>query len=444
LLGHTAVHKEIMLRSQKAETYKEYDKTPDKYLPPIKTFAELNLDNRTAAGIKDVGFISPTDIQSMALPYTLGEFDLIGQAQTGTGKTAAFLITIFEKLLKTEKKSPTLPRALIIAPTRELAVQIEKEARDIGTHTGLTYTAVFGGVDYKKQADRLKAGVDIVVGTPGRLIDYMKQDILKTKGIEVLVIDEADRLLDMGFIRDLRFMLKRLPKYSTRQTMLFSATINFRVIEATYQYMKIPVEVSATPESVTVDEVSQTLYHVEKRKKFRLLLGLVQKSDAERLLIFSNTKSGVTMIEERLTENGIKAFALTGDIPQRKRLKIIERFMGGEIKIVIATDVASRGLHIEDVGYVINYDLPQNPEDYVHRIGRTARAGKRGTAISIASEDDVYYLEPIEKLIDGKLPFVVADDDDLGKKLDEPIRKKSVSGKKSREGRRRSGRKRRG
>jgi ATP-dependent RNA helicase RhlB len=428
----------------KKQLLKEYDKTPDLDLPPIKTFEELDLDDRTAAGIEEVGFINPTNIQSMALPYTLDGLDLIGQARTGTGKTAAFLITIFERLLRAEKKSSTLPRALIIAPTRELAVQIEKEAREIGAHTGFTFAAVFGGVDYKKQAERLKKGVDIVVGTPGRLIDYMKQDILKTKGVEILVIDEADRLLDMGFIRDLRFMLKRLPKYTTRQTLLFSATINFRVIEATYQFMKIPVEVSATPESVTVDEVSQTLYHVEKRKKFRLLLGLVQKSDAERLLIFSNTKSGVTMIEERLTENGIKAFALTGDIPQRKRLKIIERFMGGEIDIVIATDVASRGLHIEDVVYVINYDLPQNPEDYVHRIGRTARAGKKGTAISLASEDDVYYLEPIEKLIDGKLPFVVASDDDLGKEVYDPQRKKRPPADKRRGDRRRSGRKRRG
>ncbi|MBN1573133.1 MAG: DEAD/DEAH box helicase [Deltaproteobacteria bacterium] len=423
---------------------KEYDKTPDLDLPPIKTFEEFNLKDSIALGIKDMGFLQPTNIQSMALPYTLGGLDLIGQAQTGTGKTAAFLITIFEKLLKTGEKSSSLPRALIIAPTRELAVQIEKEARSLGTHTDLTFVAVFGGVDYKKQAECLKKGVDIVVGTPGRLIDYMKQDILKTKGIEILVIDEADRLLDMGFIRDLRFMLKRLPKYSNRQTMLFSATINFRVIEATYEYMKIPVEVSATPESITVDEVSQTLYHVEKRKKFRLLLGLVQRSDAERLLIFSNTKSGVMMIEERLTENGIKAFALTGDIPQRKRLKIIERFMGGEIKIVIATDVASRGLHIEDVGYVINYDLPQNPEDYVHRIGRTARAGKRGTAISLASEDDVYYLEPIEKLIDGKLPFVVADDDDFGREVDGPLRKRRPPDAKKRGEKRKSGRKRRG
>lgn len=426
------------------QSRKEYDRTPDADLPPIRIFEELKLDDRTAQGIKDMGFVQPTDIQSIALPYTLKGLDLIGQAQTGTGKTAAFLITIFEKLLKNKDKSGTLPRALVIAPTRELAVQIEKEARTMGAHTGLTFAAVFGGVDYKKQADRLKGGVDIVVGTPGRLIDYTKQDILKTKGVEILVIDEADRLLDMGFIKDLRFMLKRLPKYSVRQTLLFSATINFSVIEATYQYMKIPVEVSATPESITVEEVSQTLYHVEKRKKFRLLLGLIQRSQIERLLIFSNTKSGVMMIEERLTENGIKAFALTGDIPQRKRLKIIERFMGGEIKIVIATDVASRGLHIEDVSYVINYDLPQNPEDYIHRIGRTARAGKKGTAISLASEDDVYFLEPIEKLIDGKLPFVVADDKDLGREIEGQKRKKLPPSGRRRGGRKKGGREKKG
>ena len=268
----------------------------------------------------------------------------------------------------------------------------------------------------------------------GRLIDYMKQGILKVKGIEILVIDEADRLLDMGFIRDLRFMMKRLPSYSGRQTLLFSATINFRVIEATYQYMKIPVEVSATPESLTVSEVRQELFHVGKREKFRLLLGIIKKVNTEKTLIFSNTKSGVMMLKDRLNKNGIQAHAISGDIPQRKRLKIMERLMGGDIGVLIATDVASRGLHIEDVGCVITYDLPQNPEDYIHRIGRTARAGKSGVAISLATEEDVYSLEPIEKYIGQKLPFKVASEKDLGEEKEPlPKIKKGKRGKRQKE-----------
>jgi ATP-dependent RNA helicase RhlB len=398
----------------KTKTTTDYDIPPSQDIPPIESFDDMNLDGRVLAGIRELGFTTPTEIQKMALPNTLSGYDLIGQAQTGTGKTAAFLITIFDRLLKNPGRGQALPRALIIAPTRELAVQIEREVHDLGAQTGLTVCAVYGGVDYREQADTLKKGVDIVVGTPGRLIDYMKQGILKTTGVEILVIDEADRLLDMGFIKDLRFVLKKLPPFTERQTLLFSATITFSVVEATYHFMKIPVEVSASPESVTVEEVTQELYHVGKREKFRLLLGLIGRIDSAKILIFSNTKSGVTMVNERLTRNGISAQALSGDIPQRKRLKILERFMKGEIRVLIGTDVASRGLHIEDVDCVVLYDLPQNPEDYVHRIGRTARAGKSGVAISLASEDDAYYLEPIERLINQKIPYRVAVESDLG------------------------------
>jgi len=398
----------------KTKTTPDYDTPPSQVITPIDSFDDMDLDERVLAGIRDLGFVTPTEIQRKALPYTLSGYDLIGQAQTGTGKTAAFLITIFDRFLKNPRPAGALPRALIIAPTRELAVQIEREAHDLGARTGLSAVAIFGGVDYREQADALRKGVDIVVGTPGRLIDYMKQGILKTAGIEIIVIDEADRLLDMGFIKDLRFVLKKLPSFTERQTLLFSATITFSVVEATYHFMKIPVEVSATPESITVEEVTQQLYHVSRREKFRLLLGLISTIDSEKILIFSNTKSGVTMVKERLTRNGISAQALSGDIPQRKRLKILERFMKGEIRVLIGTDVASRGLHIEDVDCVILYDLPQNPEDYVHRIGRTARAGRSGVAISLSSEDDAYYLEPIEHLIGQKLPFRVAEESELG------------------------------
>jgi ATP-dependent RNA helicase RhlB len=403
----------------------DYDIPPSQDIAPVDSFNDLDLDKRVLSGIRDMGFSTPTEIQKKSLPYTIAGYDLIGQAQTGTGKTAAFLITIFQRLLKDPKKGGELPRALIITPTRELAVQIEREAHDLGAHTGLTATVIFGGVDYREQADALRRGVDIVVGTPGRLIDYMKQGILKTAGVEILVIDEADRLLDMGFIKDLRFVLKKLPAFTDRQTLLFSATITFSVVEATYNFMKIPVEVSANPESITVEEVTQELYHVSKREKFRLLLGLIGRIDSTKILIFSNTKSGVVMIKERLTRNGFSAQALSGDIPQRKRLKILERFMKGELRVLIGTDVASRGLHIEDVDCVILYDLPQNPEDYVHRIGRTARAGKSGLAISLASEDDAYYLEPIERLIGQKLPFRVAEESELGDEIErEPQRER--------------------
>jgi ATP-dependent RNA helicase RhlB len=402
----------------KTKTTPDYDIPPVQDIPPIDSFDDMKLDRRVLTGVRDLGFSTPTEIQKRALPYTLSGYDLIGQAQTGTGKTAAFLITIFNRFLADTRQGGTRPRALIIAPTRELAVQIEREAHDLGAHTGLSACAVYGGVDYRQQADTLRKGVDIVVGTPGRLIDYMKQGILKTAGIEILVIDEADRLLDMGFIKDLRFVLKKLPPLSERQTLLFSATITFSVVEATYNYMKIPVEVSATPDSVTVEEVTQQLYHVGRREKFRLLLGLIGRMDSTKILIFSNTKSGVTMIKERLTRNGFSAQALSGDIPQRKRLSILERFMKGEIRVLIGTDVASRGLHIEDVDCVVLYDLPQNPEDYVHRIGRTARAGKSGVAISLATEDDAYYLEPIEKLIGQKLPYRVAEESDLGEETE--------------------------
>ncbi len=409
----------------KIKTTTDYDIPPSQDIPPADSFEDLNLDNRVISGIRDMGFSIPTEIQKKALPYTLAGYDLIGQAQTGTGKTAAFLITIFQRLLKEPERKGDLPRALVITPTRELAVQIDREAHDLGIHTGLSTTVIFGGVDYRQQADALRAGVDIVVGTPGRLIDYMKQGILKTAGVEILVIDEADRLLDMGFIKDLRFVLKKLPDFTDRQTLLFSATITFSVVEATYHFMKIPVEVSATPESITVEEVTQQLYHVSKREKFRLLLGLIGKIDSTKILIFSNTKSGVVMIKERLTRNGISAQALSGDIPQRKRLKILERFMKGELRVLIGTDVASRGLHIEDVDCVILYDLPQNPEDYVHRIGRTARAGRSGVAISLSSEDDAYYLEPIEHLIGQKLPFRVAEESELGDETErEPQRER--------------------
>jgi ATP-dependent RNA helicase RhlB len=337
--------------------------------------------------------------------------DVAGQAQTGTGKTAAFLVTILTRLQENPRKDKRLPSALVVAPTRELAYQIYDEAMALGRHTGFSMVRVVGGVDYQKQADLLKKGPDIVICTPGRIIDYFKQKIFKTAGIKLVVIDEADRLLDMGFAKDMRFILSKLPHYDKRQSMLFSATLSYRVMELTYEYMNLPEFVAVTPEEVTVDGIEQVLYHVGNEKKFSLLLGILQREDWNRMLIFVNTKAGVEWLNRKLRGNGFPSEGITGDLPQRKRFQLMEKFKNGEIKILVATDVASRGIHVEDISHVINYDLPQDPENYIHRIGRTARAGKTGRALSLACEKYVFHLEAVEKMLGSKLPVEWFDED---------------------------------
>jgi ATP-dependent RNA helicase RhlB len=340
--------------------------------------------------------------------------DVAGQSQTGTGKTAAFLITGFTRLLRSAEApagAGTAPRMLIIAPTRELVVQIEADARLLGALTPLRILAVYGGIDYAKQRDALAAGCDVLVGTPGRLIDYLKQHVWSPRRVEVLVIDEADRMFDMGFISDLRFLLRRLPPPERRQSFLFSATLSFRVLELTWEFMNNPAQITIMPEQKTVEQVVQTLYHVGREDKFRLLLGLLRQEGGERILIFSNTREEARRLEDRLTRNGWEARALTGDVEQKRRLRILNDFKEGKLPVLVASDVASRGLHIEAVSHVVNWDLPQDPEDYVHRIGRTARAGAEGKAISLVDEASALNLESIEKFLGRKIPVAWPEDD---------------------------------
>jgi ATP-dependent RNA helicase RhlB len=372
-------------------------------------FNQLPIPEKVLRGITDAGFSTCTPIQEQTLPITLSGTDIAGQAQTGTGKTAAFLITLFTRLLS---NTPTgKPRALILAPTRELVVQIEADAQLLGAHCGLTIQAIYGGVDYMKQKNALLDGADVIVGTPGRLIDYLKQKIYSLKHIEVLVIDEADRMFDLGFIADLRFILRKLPPFEKRQNLMFSATLNPRVMELAYEFMNTPTKVSVTPESMTAERVEQSLYHCSRKEKFPLLLGLLRRDGMARTMIFINTKREAEHLHNLLNANGFPCRVISGDVEQRKRMRILDDFKDGSLPILIATDVASRGLHIDGVSHVINYDLPQDCEDYVHRIGRTARAGAEGKAISLADEDGAFYLEAIEEYIKAKVPTKWADDD---------------------------------
>lgn len=375
-------------------------------------FEELNIPEKVLEGIRSAGFRECSPVQAQTLPDALQGKDIAAQAQTGTGKTAAFLIAVFSRMLSmpASGQGPS-PRALIIAPTRELVVQIDAEARILGGPAGFRIVPVFGGIDYLKQREQVSSGVDMLIGTPGRLIDYLKQGAYSLKKTQFLVIDEADRLFDMGFISDLRFLLRRMSPYNKRQSMLFSATLSNRVLELCYEHMNLPKQFSVTPEQVTVEQIRQEIYHVGTAEKIGMLLGILKREPGGRFLVFCNTKASVERLELVLNGNGYKAAAITGDLDQRKRLKVLSRFKEGDLPILIATDVASRGLHIDDVTHVINFDLPQDPEDYVHRIGRTARAGATGIAISLACEEYVHSLEDIEQFIKLKIPSMSLTDD---------------------------------
>jgi len=377
-------------------------------------FTELDLPAEVMRGIEGVGFADLTPVQEESIPLALAGRDVAAQAQTGTGKTAAFLITLFTRLLKNPPTAKGAPRALIIAPTRELVVQICADADGIGANCPFKVQAIFGGVDYEKQRRALQTGVDVIVATPGRLIDYVKQNIFTLRHVEALVIDEADRMFDMGFIRDLRYILRKLPPFEKRQTMLFSATLSQRVMELAYEFMNLAEKVSIEPEQVTAERVEQIVYHVARREKFPLLLGLLKKETEDvRVMVFVNTKREGEHLSGRLQMNDYKVAYLSGDIAQNKRLRIIEDFKAGKLNFLVATDVASRGLHVENVTHVVNYDLPQDAEDYVHRIGRTARAGAGGKSISFADEDLAYFLPDIEEYIGQKIPSTIPHDEDL-------------------------------
>lgn len=371
-----------------------------------KSFVGLNLPEVLLQGVREAGFEFCTPIQAEALPLALAGQDVAGQAQTGTGKTAAFLLAAFTHLLRhpEENRGPTQPRALMLAPTRELAVQIHKDAVVLGSHAGFRLGLVYGGTGYDSQRKMLEEGVDILIGTPGRIIDYFKQHVFDLNAIQVMVLDEADRMFDLGFIKDIRFLLRRMPPPQGRLSMLFSATLSLRVTELAYEHMNNPLFVSIEPDKRTADKVTQVLYHTAIEEKIPLLVHLLRQKDPTRSLVFTNTKEAAETIAAWLKGNALNAEVLSGDVPQTQRLRILQDFMEGRLPVLVATDVAARGLHIPDVSHVFNFDLPQNAEDYVHRIGRTARAGASGDAVSFACERYVFSLPEIEAYIGHKLP----------------------------------------
>jgi ATP-dependent RNA helicase RhlB len=378
-------------------------------------FDSLPLDERIQAGIRDAGFEFCTPIQASTLPTALEGHDVAGQAQTGTGKTAAFLIAAFQRLLNTEPdpERKRQPRVFALAPTRELAVQIANDAEVLGKHTGLKIALAFGGTDYEKQRKTLEGGVDLLIGTPGRIIDYFKQGVFKLDQVEVAILDEADRMFDLGFIKDIRYLLRRLPDPDKRLNMLFSATLSQRVMELAYEHMNEPELIRIEPDKVTADRVRQAIFFPSNEDKMPLLIGLVREMGDGRIMIFVNMKREAERVQDYLEANGIQAAAISGDVPQKKRLRMLMDFQAGTLPVLIGTDVASRGLHVPDVHYVINYDLPQDAEDYVHRIGRTARAGASGDAISLGCETYVITLPEIEKYIGHKIPVATYNHEDL-------------------------------
>lgn len=363
-------------------------------------FTSLDLDSRILTSLNSAQFTHCTPIQALTLPTALKGSDIAGQAQTGTGKTAAFLLVVFNQLLKQRSdRYGTNPRSLIVAPTRELAIQIHRDAMKLGADTGLEFGLAYGGVDYEKQRKALLAGVDILIGTPGRLIDYFKQKVYNLKHIEVVVLDEADRMFDLGFIDDIRFLLRRMPPPTSRQSMLFSATLSHRVMELAYEHMNNPEPFTVEAEKVTADLVEQKVYYPANDEKLPLLIGLMRALGAHHSMVFTNTRAAADRVGRTLNANGIPAAVISGRVRQEKRQKLLKRFHDGDVPVLVATDVAARGLHIPDVTHVFNFDLPQDPPDYVHRIGRTARLGADGDAISFACEDYAFHLPEIEEYI---------------------------------------------
>lgn len=371
------------------------------------SFSEFGLAEPVMAGLAEAGFERCTPIQAETLPIALSGKDVAGQAQTGTGKTAAFLVAMFDRLLKNPPEPTrqlTDPRAVILAPTRELAVQIHKDAELLGSSTGLVLGLAYGGTDYDKQRRALEAGVDVLIGTPGRMIDYFKQRVFSFRHVQVMVLDEADRMFDLGFIKDIRFVMRRLPAPQKRLSMLFSATLSHRVLELAYEHMNDPGFVRIEPEQVTAEKVRQRIYFPANNEKLPLLIGILRQMDAKRTMVFVNTKREADRVRDYLDANGFGAEVISGDVPQKKRLKVLNQFQSGDLAVLVTTDVGSRGLHIPDVAHVVNYDLPQDAQDYVHRIGRTARAGASGDATSLGCETYVMTLPEIEEYIGMKLP----------------------------------------
>ncbi|WDS35427.1 ATP-dependent RNA helicase RhlB [Pseudoxanthomonas sp.] len=379
----------------------------DKPLTDV-TFNTFDLHPSLLAGLEAAGFSRCTPIQALTLPVALAGRDVAGQAQTGTGKTLAFLVAVMNRLLTRPAladRKPEDPRALIMAPTRELAIQIHKDAMKFGEALGLRFALIYGGVDYDKQRELLQQGVDVIIATPGRLIDYVKQHkVVSLHACEMCVMDEADRMFDLGFIKDIRFLLRRMPERGTRQTLLFSATLSHRVLELAYEHMNEPEKLVVEAETITAARVRQRMYLPADDEKIPLLIGLLSRSEGARTMVFVNTKAFVERVARALERAGYRVGVLSGDVPQKKRETLLKQFQAGRLELLVATDVAARGLHIDGVSHVYNYDLPFDAEDYVHRIGRTARLGAEGDAISFACERYAQSLPDIEAYIEQKIP----------------------------------------
>ncbi len=389
-----------------------FEVTPE----PGKTrFHDFDLPSAIMHAIADLGFQYCTPIQEKTLPESLAGNDIVGRAQTGTGKTAVFLITILSRLLNNpvpeKARKPGHPRCLIVAPTRELVIQIGNDAEDLTRHTSIKTVSVFGGVDYQKQMNQLQGQeVDLLIATPGRLLDYLQKQVVQLHKVEILVIDEADRMLDMGFIPDVRRIVLSTPAKEKRQTMLFSATITQEVRHLASQWCRKPVTINIEPEQVAVETVDQVVYLTTTEEKFAVVYNLLTREKPERVMIFTNRRDEARRLTERLTRHRISCTMLSGEVPQKQRQSRLESFRRGELQVLVATDVAGRGIHIEGVEMVINYTLPHEPEDYVHRIGRTGRAGAAGTSISFACEEGSFYLPAIEEFLGHKLECVQPED----------------------------------
>lgn len=369
-------------------------------------FSNLELSDIILQGLSDAGFNHCTPIQDKALPLSLRGKDIAGQAQTGTGKTATFLLATFQHLLNDESEPIKNPRAIILAPTRELAMQIYKDAMLLAKYLNLKFALIYGGIDYQKQLDKIKSNVDIIIGTPGRIIDFYRQNAFSLDHVQVTVLDEADRMFDLGFVKDIRYLLRRMPEPALRLNMLFSATLSYKVTELAYEHMNNPVLIRIESEEVTSKAIQQSAYCPANDQKMSLLVGILQQQQPQRSIIFVNTKRCAEQLGDTLNANNFKTAVLSGDVPQEKRQRLLTDFQENRITLLIATDVAARGLHIADVSHVFNYDLPQDVEDYVHRIGRTARFGASGVAISFICEQYAYSMPDIEGYIGQKIPVL--------------------------------------
>ncbi|MEZ8826765.1 ATP-dependent RNA helicase RhlB [Vibrio amylolyticus] len=391
-------------------------------------FADFGLNAQVIEGLNKNGYEFCTPIQALALPVLLTGQDIAGQAQTGTGKTLAFLTATFNHLLTTpehEGRQANQPRAIIMAPTRELAIQIFNDAESLCASTGIKAGLAYGGESYDKQVSKLEAGVDILIGTTGRIIDFYKQKVFNLNHIQAVVLDEADRMFDLGFIKDIRFLFRRMPAPNERLNMLFSATLSYRVQELAFEHMHNPEHVVVEPERKTGHRIQEELFYPSNEHKMQLLQTLVEEEWPDRAIVFANTKHKCDSVWGHLAADGHRVGLLTGDVPQKKREKILEQFTKGDVDILVATDVAARGLHIPQVTHVFNYDLPDDCEDYVHRIGRTGRAGESGHSISFACEDYAINLPPIEEYIEHSIPVSDYDSSALIDDLPAPIRMRS-------------------